>query len=144
MQRRASFRRDPVLLNTTPAVDSRESPERSEDEPGRIGSRVLNNRWEEESGRLVIEPSGFVFQPWLESAQPIFPHGLKEPKRTLLLEDVREAEVGLIGFFVVGTLIIGKLGLEEARAAIDGGALGERVFVLKGGPAPCSTSRSSS
>lgn len=46
---------------------------------------------------------------------------------------MREAEVGLVGLFlvdVVGGVV--DLGLVPARAAIDGGALGKRVFVLEG------------
>lgn len=46
---------------------------------------------------------------------------------------MREAEVGLVALFlvdVVGGVV--ELGLVPARAAIDGGALGERVFVLEG------------
>ena len=46
---------------------------------------------------------------------------------------MREAEVRLVGLFlvdVVGGVV--DLGLVPARAAIDGGALGKRVFVLEG------------
>ena len=46
---------------------------------------------------------------------------------------MREAEVGLVALFlvdVVGGVV--DLGLVPARAAIDGGALGKRVFVLEG------------
>ena len=46
---------------------------------------------------------------------------------------MREAEVGLVALFlvdVVGGVV--DVALVPARAAIDGGALGKRVFVLEG------------
>ena len=57
---------------------------------------------------------------------------------------MREAEVGLVALFlvdVVGGVV--ELGLVPARAAIDGGALGERVFVLEGDADLPSTSSAS-